>query len=57
MNPTYSIEDAIKYMLAWIPEGVDFDAMTIGEIETMYHNARFSIRSEIDGIEALKRNG
>jgi hypothetical protein len=53
---TYSIEDAIKYLLTWIPEGVDFDAMTEEEIETMYHNARFSVKSEIDGIEAWERN-
>lgn len=46
----YSIEDAIKYMLTWIPQGADFDKMTTEEIETMFHNARFSVKSEIDGI-------
>lgn len=52
MTPTFTIQEAVQYMIGWLDSRADTQALTLDDLETMFHNARFCVRDPNDGIEA-----
>lgn len=55
MQPTFTIQEAVQFMLLQLDPRANTQALTVEEIETMFHNARFTVSDPNNGIEASLR--
>lgn len=55
MEPTFTIQEAVQFMLEQLDPRANTQALTVGEIETMFHNARFTVSDLNSGIAASPR--
>lgn len=52
MNPTFTIQEAVQFMLQQLDPSANTQALTVEQIETMFHNARFTVSDPNKGIAA-----
>jgi hypothetical protein len=53
MEPTFTIQEAVQFMLEqWDDPRANTQALTVEQIETMFHNARFTVSDLNNGIVA-----
>lgn len=50
--PVFTIDQVIRYLESLQDPRVNKEAMTLEDVETLFHNARFGMHDSKDGIEA-----